>query len=470
MTKLINKYKTLSPYFYSPESLPNYPEVKLLKMNDNLLGELVGEMSSVERAEWVNLVSGTDSILGIETMALAYSGHQFGHFNPTLGDGRALLLGQIETSKGLLDLQLKGSGRTKYSRRGDGKSALGPAIREYIVSEYMNTLGVPTTRSLAVVSTGENVFREEGELAGGMLTRVAHGHIRIGTFEFALHFHGESGVKELADHVIENYYPDLLNHSDKYFEFYKTLSENYLNLVCKWMSLGFIHGVMNTDNASVTGETIDYGPCAFMDEFNFQKVFSFIDQQGRYRYANQPRIALWNLSVLGMCLSHLIDQNKVETELQRLADSFPQKELTSFARKLGVTILDENSSKLVRAWIATIEKNHLDFTQSFYFLTKSVEQKQLNPFFENVSELKDLFSELPKLNPNPVLMRKTNPSLIPRNHQIEEVIQSAYKGEMNPFYEMLKSLENPFNEMAESDKLFASPLQHERVKNTFCGT
>ncbi len=486
MINFDNTYIKLPSQFYQridPEA-PYSPN--LLAFNYELASELGLDLSEQSEDNLAKYFSGKRIPEGAEPIALAYAGHQFGHFVPQLGDGRAVLLGEVLTKKNKrFDIQLKGSGQTQFSRNGDGLSALGPVIREYIVSEAMYHLGVPTTRSLAAIATGENVMREE-LTPGGVLARVASSHIRVGTFQYFAAQADFANVKILADYTINRHYPHLNDEKNKYFLFWQEVCRRQLSLVAKWMSFGFIHGVMNTDNMTVSGETIDYGPCAFMDEFSFNKVFSSIDERGRYAYSQQGNIALWNFARLAETLIPLIkekDKNieeKFEEELNSFENKFGQGLQKLLLRKLGLNNETEHSKKLVMNWFDYLQTEQLDFTLSFRKLGELLEIEDIEgqDSFKVTDKFKNFF-ELWKgqLKTSPTdlkdvrkLMNKTNPLYIARNHQVERAIQGVQNNDLSIFKDLIQVLKRPFEEQIKFAKYQTPPAPEERVCKTFCGT
>lgn len=373
MFNFTNSYLNLSDKFYQKIKPALAPNPKLVLFNDELFKSLKIDDKNYSEEELAQVFSGKKLLSGSDPIAQVYSGHQFGHFSPILGDGRAHLLGEIETpQKQKFEIQLKGSGRTQFSRRGDGKATLGPMLREYLVSEAMFNLNIPTTRSLAVVTTGEDVWREKKE-PGAVLTRVAFSHLRVGHFEYFASQNDLEGLKELTQYAISKLYPELLhlNQQEQILSFFKAVCERQLHLVAQWLSVGFIHGVMNTDNTSISGETIDYGPCAFMDHFNFNQVYSSIDSRGRYSYNQQKNIIFWNLKVLASCLLPLINEDfekavqRIEPYLQTLENEFETLWLKTFAAKLGFQITDLKTKNLIDDFLNSLHSKKFDFILSF---------------------------------------------------------------------------------------------------------
>ena len=437
MIKFRNTYKQLPDLFYERIKPEPFERPELIAFNDELAIELELKLNDLKKNELAEIFSGKKLLPGSDPIALAYAGMQFGHAVPQLGDGRAHLLGEV---KGF-DIQLKGSGQTKFSRRGDGRSALGPVLREYIVSEAMYALGVPTTRALCAVSTGEQVCRQFGPEPGGIFTRVASSHLRVGTFQYFAFQNDYDSVKTILDYTLKRHYPELLRIdevSDRSIGFLQVLIDRQSDLIAKWSGVGFIHGVMNTDNFSIAGITIDYGPCAFMDEFDHQKVFSSIDRHKRYAFWNQVPIASWNILRLAECLLPFIHSDKrkaidrIEKEVVPLLNRFEEKRLRTFALKLGIKDYQKGDAKLVQLFLQYLEKNKLDFTLSFRNLGKLY--KGDFSFYKASNELDDFVSSWKKRNPSIDSLNGVNPYLIPRNHQVQKVIDDAYEGDYVSFH------------------------------------
>ena len=448
----------------------------------------------------LSLCSGNDLPEWVKPVAQAYAGHQFGHFNPQLGDGRAHLLAELTNQQGqTFDLQLKGSGRTPYSRGGDGRSPLGPVLREYIVSEFMHRLGIPTTRALAAVATGQLVYRDQAE-PGGILTRVASSHLRVGSFEYVMVRGDFDALAELADAAIARHYPPLASRTDddssacddgvnRYLALLEAVIERQTYLVAQWMSVGFIHGVMNTDNTSISGETIDYGPCAFMESYRADQVFSFIDKQGRYAYNQQPTILHWNMARFAEALLPLIDNDKrhaadlatamIETVPTRIEAAW----LQAMGRKLGLERAAASDRPLIGEFLAILETHSIDFTLGFRKLSGELTNRaQCQPLYHGTSNGQSFetwrarWQQRIQQEPHTqaaikARMDATNPLYIPRNHLIADVIEAAYStGELTPFNALMDALSDPFTERAEL-AAFAHPAAAEQqVTTTFCGT
>lgn len=476
-----NTYAKLPERFYARQTPASVPGPELIRVNRGLAGELGVDAGWLESSEGLAVLAGNQIASGSEPIAQAYAGHQFGHFNPQLGDGRAILLGEVLGRSGQrFDVQLKGSGQTPFSRSGDGKSALGPVIREYILSEAMAALGVPTTRALAAVTTGETVFRQEGEVAGGVFTRIAASHVRVGTFQY-FHANGDvEGVRELADYVVKRHYPEAMESAEPYVSLLESVVAAQASLVAQWMSLGFIHGVMNTDNMTVSGETIDYGPCAFMEDFRPGCVFSSIDTRGRYAWGNQGNIAFWNLTRLAETLLPLISEDpevakeKAETVLERYPSLFGELYVSRFQAKLGLA--DDVSASLIQETLKMLDEQHVDFTLFFRRLTQAAEgrgSEALAELFADPLVFQSWFSDWEALrrgDEEVAAMRAANPVLIPRNHRVEQAIQGAYRGDYSIFNRLVDAYADPFAEDPVYSDLEDRPLPGEVVHQTFCGT
>lgn len=471
-------YQSLPPIMYSAGKAATFSHPQLIKFNHELSSKLGLGLESTSDEELAQIFSGAKTLEGSDPISLAYAAHQFGHFVPQLGDGRALLMGEFIDPEGKrFDLQLKGSGQTIYSRNGDGKSALGPVLREYILSEAMNNLGVPTTRALAAVLTGDTVYRET-PLPGAVFTRVASSHIRIGTFQFVAARDDLTALKALLDYSIQRHYPEIKNQENSAFLFFQQVAKAQTKLIAHWMSLGFIHGVMNTDNMTISGETIDFGPCAFMDHFDFYQVYSFIDRHGRYAYGNQPKILMWNLSRLADCLIPLIDASEKEaidilnSELSLMPKMFEAELNHRMMPKFGLEYQDGDGA-ILSSWLEYLQAEKLDFTLSFRKLSDILESSEGTSFpqTEHLKRFEELWrARLPKTEDLKKKMDSINPLFIPRNHQVEKVIQDAIRGEYDSFHELNAVLTNPFSEQAEFTHYSLPPKEEEKIKNTFCGT
>lgn len=472
-----NTYARLPERFYVKQAGAHVPAPQVLRVNMALAKALGIDSAWLESAQALQVFSGNGVAAGSEPLAQAYAGHQFGGYSPQLGDGRALLLGEVVDQGGIRrDIQLKGSGRTPFSRRGDGKSALGPVLREYIVSEAMHALGVPTTRALAAVTTGETVLRQEGPLAGGVFTRVAASHIRVGTFQYFYARNDAAGVRELADYTIARHYPDAANCETPYLSLLERVIEGQAKLIPHWMSLGFIHGVMNTDNTAVSGETIDYGPCAFMDGFHPNRVFSSIDRNGRYAWGSQPNMARWNLERLAETLLALIDEDsevaleKAQKALEGFVPIFRAEYDRRFREKFGLA--DEGSLDIVRGGLTLLTKQEIDFTLFFRHLTAG-NLDGLRSLFEDRAPFDEWFKTWESATnsaPDAAAMKRANPIRIPRNHRVEQAIQAAYVHDFGPFSQLIDALAQPYEESSAFVAYEAPPKPEELVHETFCGT
>lgn len=482
--KFDNTFINLPKEFFAAAAPAKFSAPQLLKFNDQLAAQLGLDLTAFSQSELANIFVGQMMLTGSTPIAMAYAGHQFGHFVPQLGDGRAMLLGEVVDPQGRrFDIQLKGAGQTVFSRNGDGRSALGPVMREYIISEAMFHLGVPTTRALAATITGDLVYRET-PLPGAILTRVAAGHIRIGTFQYLAAKGDIAGLKTLLDYSIKRHYPEIMGQANSARLFLKKVAAAQASLIAQWMGLGFIHGVMNTDNMTISGETIDYGPCAFMDNFNFNQVFSFIDRNGRYAYANQKDIAMWNLSRLADSLIPLVhaDQNtamaSLNEELSTLPELFNKAWGQQMAAKLGLLTYQKNDEQLIQKWLNYLQSEQLDFTLSFRLLANRLEGHEDIASFKATEKFDD-FLTLWKLrlkiqgkdiSSTKNQMNSINPIYIPRNHQVERAIQSALDGDYSIFHELIQVLKQPFQRQREFANYQSPPLPEERVAETFCGT
>lgn len=478
-----NSYQTLDSIFYSAEKprTPRNPEIFL--WNDRLADYLLLDSQLKKNdEERTKVFSGAVSLLNIEPIALAYAGHQFGHFVPLLGDGRAHLIGEVKNTQGeRLDIQLKGSGPTIYSRQGDGLCALGPAVREYVMSEALHAMGIPTTRTLSVVTTGDSVVRQE-IYPGAVVTRIAKGHIRVGTFQWAALKGGLEGLQNLLDYSISRLFSSIDgDYREKSVEFIERVMDKQIKLVTEWMRVGFIHGVMNTDNTSISGETIDYGPCAMMGGYNPNTFYSSIDTYGRYAFSNQPKIAMWNLARLAEALLPLVakDQDEAVAKVTPLISSFEARFGESWslmmANKLGFTQSDDEIQVLVNQLLLLLEKNRLDYTQTFIRLSDVLETDD----YRDISPLKSWVGDWRAILKNRGItsievrniMERKNPIVIPRNHHMERVIQSCLETKTNE--EALKFLEvlrSPYETIANTACYQDLPKDGDVGYKTFCGT
>ena len=460
---------------------------RLIKLNHALARELGLDPEALEGDAGAQMFSGNLPPDGAQPVALVYAGHQFGGFSPQLGDGRALLLGEVIDVFGQRrDIALKGSGRTPFSRNGDGKAALGPVLREYLVSEAMQALGIPTTRALAAVTTGELVYRETA-LPGAVLTRVASSHLRVGTFQFFAARGEHDKVRQLVDYAITRHYPDVLAAENKYLAFLKGVCARQAALVAKWMLAGFIHGVMNTDNMTLSGETIDYGPCAFMEHYDPVQVFSSIDSNGRYAYANQPRILAWNLVRLAECLLPLLHEDRAlavdmaNAVIGKVDGLYQAAWLSGMRGKLGLATCENGDNALAQGLLDAMETGRADYTLAFRHLARAAEgdEAPLRALFTDDSAL-DLWlaqwqARLAREAAAPaqraIAMRAKSPAFIPRNHRVEEAIEAAVEGDFAPFETLLHVLARPFDDQPEHAALMqpASVAQTADYR-TFCGT
>ena len=475
-----NTYSKLPEYFISNTSPIPVKSPELIILNDNLAKELGLNFSLIDKKELSKLFSGNSLPEGSKAISQAYAGHQFGHFT-MLGDGRAVLMGEhISKKNERFDIQFKGSGKTPFSRNGDGRAALGPMLREYIISEAMHALNIPTTRSLAVVKTGEDVMREN-TLQGAILTRVASSHLRVGTFQFIAARKSENELKTLINYTINRHYPNIKQSKNQALEFLKVMIKQQTNLVINWMRVGFIHGVMNTDNMAISGETIDYGPCAFMDTYDPQTVFSSIDQFGRYSYSNQPNITKWNLARFAECLIPLIDPNKdkaieIATEtINNFDKNYEIKWINMMRNKLGLFGQDPKDLVLILDLLTWMHKSKADYTNTFCVLMNENVQKNKIYEDENFIIWKKRWEERLKLNNNNPekflkLMRSVNPLIIPRNHKVEEALEAANNNDLSPLIKLIKILEKPYDKQQENiDYQSPAPLGNKKYQ-TFCGT
>jgi serine/tyrosine/threonine adenylyltransferase len=475
-----NTYSKLPESFFSNTSPIPVKSPELTILNDNLATELGLNFSSLNKENLSMMFSGNLLPEGSKAVSQAYAGHQFGHFT-MLGDGRAVLMGEhISKNNERFDIQFKGSGKTPFSRNGDGRAALGPMLREYIISEAMHGLNIPTTRSLAVVRTGEDVIREN-ILKGAILTRVASSHIRVGTFQYITARQNKDELKILFDYTINRHYPNIKESKNQAVDLLKVLMEKQINLVVNWMRVGFIHGVMNTDNMSISGESIDFGPCAFMDNYDPQTVFSSIDEFGRYAYFNQPSITKWNLARLAECLIPLINEDKnqaikIATEIiNSFEKNYEEKWSNMMRDKLGLFGKDPKDQVLILDLLTWMHQNKADYTNTFCFLMN--EKIKDNKIYNDKNFLiwKKRWEERLKINNNSPekflkLMRTVNPIVIPRNHKVEEVLNAANNNDLTLLKKLIKVLEKPYqNQKDISDYQSVAPLESQKYQ-TFCGT
>ncbi|MFN3145800.1 MAG: protein adenylyltransferase SelO [Paracoccaceae bacterium] len=472
----VNAYAALPDRFYARLAPTPVAAPGLIRVNHALAQELGIDPAALETPEGVAVLAGNAVPAGADPLAQAYAGHQFGGWVPQLGDGRAILLGDIIDSNGLRrDIQLKGAGRTPFSRMGDGRAWLGPVIREYLVSEAMHALGIPTTRALAAVTTGEQVLRE-AVLPGAVLTRVASSHIRVGTFQYFAARQDTEALRTLTDHVIARHYPGATSPLDLLDRVIARQAE----LIAAWMAVGFIHGVMNTDNAHVAGETIDYGPCAFVDGYHPDTVFSSIDQFGRYAYARQPEIAVWNMAQFASCLLPLMGEDteaaiaQATEAVHRFPGLYQEAWLRRFRAKLGLTEARDDDGALIHDLLSLMAAERADFTNVFRGLAEGNARDWMRD--------RDGFdawavrwrarraAEAATPDAQEAAMRAASPALIPRNHRVEEAIQAAVAGDFAPFHRLTEALGSPFDPAPGTEDLRRPPEPDEVVTRTFCGT
>ena len=473
-----NSYSKLSNTFKEDIKPTPVHDPELVILNDKLSKDLNLDFSKIDKGELSKIFSGNSLPKGSTTIAQAYAGHQFGHFT-MLGDGRAVLLGEhLVNNTNRFDVQFKGSGRTSFSRSGDGRAVLGPMLREYIISEAIHALNIPTTRSLAVVKTGEKVVREN-LLPGAILTRVASSHIRVGTFQYIAAKQNIDDLITLVDYTIQRHYPEIKSSKNKALDLLNLVMERQCKLVVNWMRVGFIHGVMNTDNMAISGETIDYGPCAFMDHYDPKTVFSSIDKFGRYSFSNQPPITKWNLARLAECLIPLIDKNedaaiKIATEtIDNFQNIYENKWVNMMRDKLGLFGKDKNDLKLINDLLHWMESNQADYTNTFCHLmniksdndTKYKDTNFINWFKQWESRVLINNGSIEKsIN----LMKKNNPIVIPRNHKVEEALEAANNNDLSLTNKLLSILNKPYDNKNDIDD-YQSPSSNSEYQ-TFCGT
>lgn len=475
-----NTYDKLSPIFFSKIDINPVSSPKLVILNETLSKSLGLYSNELKTDVGIEILSGNKVVESGAYIAQAYAGHQFGHFT-MLGDGRALLIGEQITPLGeRYDVQLKGSGKTPYSRGGDGRAALGPMIREYIISEAMHGLDIPTTRSLAVIKTGENIIRESKK-DGAILVRTASSHIRFGTFQYIATFGSVEQLKELTDYSIKRHFTNIDDNKDKYINFLKEVIKKHATLVAKWQSVGFIHGVMNTDNMTISGETIDYGPCAFMDVYNSNTVFSSIDTNGRYSYKNQPIMTQWNLCRFAETLLPLLKENRDEaikiaqSAISEFLEMYHLSWMKIMRSKLGMFNEEAQDKAIIEDLLSMMEKYNEDYTNTFIELTfnnfnnkgmfgsKEFEYwyKVWKDRLDRQEESKESIQEL---------MKKSNPSVIPRNHRVEEAIEKAESGDYDFMKKLLEIVSNPY-EHSKDNKYYSNPPDPSKYPyRTFCGT
>jgi uncharacterized protein YdiU (UPF0061 family) len=464
-------YITLPGALFRPVDAVPVSSPSFVIKNDRLVALIGIAPGWLKSDEALQSLSGNAPLPDTPAIAMAYAGHQFGHFVPSLGDGRAVLIGEVVGPDGVRrDLHLKGAGRTPYSRGGDGRATLGAMLREYIVGEAMAALGIPTTRALAVVATGEMVPRERLE-HGAVLTRVARSHVRVGTFQYLSARGEDAAMRALVDYEMARNFPGAPSGPERFIWFLAQVIARQAPLIAQWMNVGFIHGVMNTDNMSVCGETIDYGPCAFMDAFHPQKTFSSIDQNGRYAWDKQPVIALWNLTRLAEAILPLFDSDRAkaielaEAELRKFTPAFETAFENGMAKKFGLASAD---GEFIAATLLAMTEGQADFTLFFSALTDGAD---LTRFFVDHGACKIWMELWNAQGPhNVALMRAANPYFIPRNHRVEQVITAANAGDLKPLHRLLKVVARPYDSHPEDDDLADAPKANEEVTQTFCGT
>lgn len=478
---LESTYANLPATFFSLATPAKVARPEAVIVNHDLARELGLNLHALSAQLAADYFTGNQLPEGAKPIAQAYAGHQFGGFT-MLGDGRAMLMGEQRTPDGkLYDIQYKGSGPTKYSRRGDGRAALGPMLREYVISEAMHALGIPTTRSLAVASTGEPVYRNEA-LPGAVLTRVAASHIRVGTFQYFAALRDPVGLRTLADYTIQRHYPELSDNENHYVPFLESVLERQASLVAHWMRVGFVHGVMNTDNVAISGETIDYGPCAFLDRYHPHTVFSSIDHGGRYAYGNQPSICHWNLVRFAETLLPIIHEDeqqaiRIATEvLERFPAIFEKHWLKQMGRKLGLSEPNSSDKPLIEELLQWMADEQLDFTTTFSDLTRGA-NLQAEPYRQArfltwhnnwQARLQSSKADIAVVHST---MANANPLVIPRNHRVEEALDSAtYRNDFEPLRKLLQAIESPYEETPDKADYTAPPAPSQQVYQTFCGT
>ncbi len=486
-----NSYARLPEQFHVRLDPMPVAAPELLRLNRELAAELGLDAAYLASSEGVEVLAGNRAPPGAEPLAMAYAGHQFGHFVPSLGDGRAVLLGELRDRQGRRrDLQLKGAGRTPFARGGDGRAPLGPVIREYIVSEAMHGLGIPTTRSLAAVASGETVYRDNGPEPGGVLARVAASHVRVGTFEYFARRGDVDSVRRLADYVVQRHYPELGGADDPYAGVLEQVIQRQARLIAQWMGVGFIHGVMNTDNMTVSGETIDFGPCAFMDAHHPETVYSFVDRGGRYAYGQQPRIGHWNLARFAECLLPLLadEQEAAVEKAHGLLDAYPEafesQYFTLLAAKLGLSGTRDGDRDLAVDLLGRMAEQGVDHTLTFRRLADvdpegPADDEPVRRLFDDPAAFdawaadwrRRLAAQGGDAAERRARMRAVNPAYIPRNHRVEQAIAAVVEaGDMAPMEELLAVVSQPFDEHPELEHLARPPEPGEVVRNTFCGT
>ncbi|WP_204114078.1 protein adenylyltransferase SelO [Shimia biformata] len=464
-----NSYARLPASLFTRQSPQPVTAPELLAFNRALAADL--GITEGDNAEMGRVFGGNAVPAGADPLAQLYAGHQFGNWNPQLGDGRAVLLGEVVAGGNRYDIQLKGSGRTPYSRGGDGRAWLGPVLREFVVSEAMHALGVPTTRALAAVATGDTIWRDDGPLPGAVLTRVAASHIRVGTFQVLAARGMTAELQALYDHVVDRHYPDVTSPAG----LLDAVIARQAELIPHWMSVGFIHGVMNTDNTAISGETIDYGPCAFMDEYHPNTVFSSIDRQGRYAFSNQPDIIVWNMAQLATALVPLMPDaddavKEFTAAIHGMGPMLQANWLRRFAAKIGIAAPKSEDLELVTSLLTLMAHGQSDFTNTFRALSGKAAVDQFTDR-DAFRAWETRWRKRLETEDDPVrVMDAANPAFIPRNHRIEEMIAAAQTGDMMPFERLMNVLSRPYDDQPENADLTRPPTENERVMATFCGT
>jgi len=478
---LENSYAELPQLFYAKHHPTPVRAPKVVVLNAPLAASLGLHAEALQSGEAAEIFAGSRVPEGASPLAQAYAGHQFGHFT-MLGDGRALLLGEQITPRGeRVDIQLKGAGITPYSRRGDGRAALGPMLREYIISEAMHALGIPTTRSLAVATTGEFI-RREMPLPGAVLTRVAASHLRVGTFQYAAQWGTTEELRALADYTVQRHYPEAADDENRYLSLLREVIDRQTALIAQWMLVGFIHGVMNTDNMAISGETIDYGPCAFMDAYDPATVFSSIDTHGRYAYGNQPYIAAWNLARLAEALLPLLDEDETQAlklaqdEISVVSKKYEQHWLAGMRAKLGLFQEEPEDRALIERLLKMMQEAEADYTNTFRALTlERMEETELSSHADFAQWQEQWQARLSRQQEDNAasrqLMRSSNPAVIPRNHRVEEALEAAAEhGDYTVMERLLQALADPYAYTAEQVEYAALPDPSSCGYQTFCGT
>jgi len=484
-----SSYLKLPSNFYEVIAPTPIANPYLVKFNHELAAFLCAPNSpSTPEKERLSFYAGNTVPTHLKSIALAYAGHQFGYYVPLLGDGRAVLLGEIRSQDGARwDIQLKGSGRTRFSRTGDGRAPLSAVLREYLISEAMHGLNIPTTRCLAAIASKEQIYRQNGPVPLGVLTRVASSSLRVGSFEYAAAQKESHLLKSLANYALERHYPELLSCESPYLELFKQVVDRQAHLIAEWMGVGFIHGVMNTDNMTISGETIDYGPCAFMDEFDFGTVYSSIDVAGRYAFGNQASIAKWNLAQFGKTLLPLFESNEAPQQLQETLDSFntvfSQYWNKKISEKLGLSDDNANTLELIKNFFGLLQEHKPDYTNTFRLLNQAIDcRSRQNELINTLGNqpnserwVSDWLQHIKHQNADLMAiktrMNQVNPAYIPRNHLVENAINTFIEDNDPTLMDALLSvLKNPFQQQKNTENLQGLPLPHERVHQTFCGT